>query len=96
MNGTTFDALDATKALREAGFGDRQAEAPRLRGGRLAGVVRRAVCADRDTLATKADVVAVRSDLATLRANMRSDLYRALRIQTGAIVGVVIAVVEFL
>ena len=89
MNGTTFDALDATKALREAGFGDRQAEA-------VAGVVRRAVNADRDTLATKADVVAVRSDLATLRADMRSDLYRALWIQTGAIVGVVIAVVEFL
>lgn len=58
--------------------------------------MRRAVNADRDTLATKADVVAVRSDLATLRADMRSDLYRALRIQTGAIVGVVIAVVEFL
>ena len=87
MNGTTFDALDVTKALREAGFGDRQA---------VAGVVRRAVNADRDTLATKADVVAVRSDLATLRADMRSDLYRSLWIQTGAIVGVVIAVVEFL
>ena len=82
MNGTTFDALDATKAFREAGFGDRQAEA-------VAGVVRRAVNAARDTLATKAA-------LNTLRADMRSDLYRALWIQTGAIVGPVVAVVKFL
>jgi len=51
--------------------------------------VRRAVNADRGTLATKAD-------LDTLRADMRSDLYRALWIQTGAIVGPVVAVVKFL
>ena len=44
MNGTTFDALAAAGTLREAGFGDRQAEAvagvvrdaARLRGRRLA------------------------------------------------------------
>ena len=49
MNGTTFDALAATKTLREAGFGDRQAEA-------VAGVMRSAVDADRGALATKADL----------------------------------------
>ena len=49
MSGTTFDALAATKTLREAGFGDRQAEA-------VAGVVRSAVDADRGALATKADL----------------------------------------
>ena len=47
------------------------------------------VCASRAGLATKADLVA-------LRADMRADLYRALWIQTGAIIGVVVAVVKFL
>ena len=45
MNGTTFDALAATKTLRDAGFKDRQAEA-------VAGVVRDG----RAELATKADL----------------------------------------
>ena len=49
------------------------------------GVVR----ASRAGLATKAD-------LAALRADMRADLYRALWIQTGAIVGAVVAIVKFL
>ena len=40
MNGTAFDTLAAAKALREAGFEDRQAEA-------VAGVVRDAVGADK-------------------------------------------------
>ena len=49
MNGTTFDALAAAGTLREAGFGDRQAEA-------VAGVVRHAVDADRDKLETRLTV----------------------------------------
>ena len=49
MNGTTFDALDATGTLERAGFDER-------RTGAVAGVVREAVGADRDTLATKADL----------------------------------------
>ena len=49
MNGAAFDTLAAAKALRDAGFEDRQAEA-------VAGVVRHAVGAERGTLATKADI----------------------------------------
>ena len=49
MNGTTFDALAAAGTLRDAGFGDRQAEA-------VAGVMRHAVDAERGALATKADL----------------------------------------
>ena len=49
MNGTTFDALQATETLERAGFDERQARA-------VAGVVREAVGADRDKLATKADL----------------------------------------
>ena len=63
MNGTTFDALAAAGTLRDAGFGDRQAEA-------VAGVVRHAVDADRGALATKADLDA---GLAALRADTRAD-----------------------
>ena len=56
MNGTTFDALDATETLERAGFDERQARA-------VAGVVRQAVGADRDTLATKADLAALEARL---------------------------------
>ena len=88
MNGTTFDALDAAGTLREAGFEDRQAEAPRRRGGRLAGVVRNG----RAGLATKADLD---TGLAAVRADIRGDLYRALWIQTGAIAGTIVAAAGF-
>ena len=71
MNGTTFDALAASKALRESGFEDGQAEG-------VAGVVH----AGREGLATKVDL----DTLAT-----RTDLYRTLWIQTGAIAGTVVA-----
>ena len=111
MNGTTFDALAATKTLREAGFGDRQAEA-------VAGIVRHAVDADRGALATRADldaglaalradtradIASVRADLDNLESRMQATLYRALWMQTGAIVGtivatagVIVAAIEFL
>lgn len=46
---TAFDTLAASKALREAGFDQRQAEA-------VAGAMREAVTADRAALATKADL----------------------------------------
>ena len=83
MTGTTFDALAATRTLRDAGFEDRQAEAvagvmrhaTRLRGCRLA---------DRDTLATKADIAA-----------LRADMYRALWIQGAGLVAVMAALKLF-
>ena len=77
MNGTTFDTLAAAKALREAGFENRQAEA-------VAGVMRHAVGADRDTLATKADIAA-----------LRADMYRALWIQGAGLVAVMAALKLF-
>ena len=86
MNGIAFDTLAAAKALREAGFEDRQAEA-------VTGVVRHAVGADRDTLATKADLetglAGLRADLNTLRA----DIYRALWAQGAGLVAVMAALI---
>ena len=79
MNGTAFDTLAAAKALREAGFEDRQAEA-------VTGVVRHAVGAGRDTLATKAD-------LETGLAGLRADIYRALWAQGAGLIAVMTALI---
>ena len=86
MNGIAFDTLAAAKALREAGFEDRQAEA-------VIGVVRRAVGADRDSLDTKAAFAALSADIdtgfAALRADiatLRADIYLALWVQGAGIV----------
>ncbi len=79
MNGTTFDALAATKALREAGFEDRHAEA-------VASVVRHAVSVDRAGLATKADLEAA-------IAGLEARIYRAMWVLGMGIVGGVGAIV---
>ena len=97
MNGIAFDTLAAARALAQAGFEDRQAEA-------VTGVVRHAVGADRDTLATKADVAALRADLdtglAASRADLdtglatlRADIYRALWAQGAGLVAVMAALI---
>ena len=96
-----FDALAASRELREAGLEDRQAEA-------IAAAIRRAAAAGREGLATKADLdvlgarvdsglVSARSGLdssfASMRAHidtsiaaLRADLYRALWIQGAGVV----------
>ena len=91
MTAATFDTLTAARELEAAGIERRQAEA-------IAGTVRTAVAADRDALATKADLAEIRADLETHRAatkadiaSLRADLYRALWIQGGAIVAILTA-----
>ena len=85
-----FDALAASRELREAGLEDRQAEA-------IAAAIRRAAAAGREGLATKADLdvlgARVDSSLASMRAHidtsisaLRADLYRALWIQGAGVV----------
>ena len=81
MNGTTFDALDASETRAQAGFHERQAKA-------VAGVVRQAVGADRDTLATKADIADLRAGLAALEAR--------LTVRMAAVAGVIVAVMAAL
>ena len=92
MNGTTFDALAAAGTLRDAGFGDRQAEA-------VAGVVRHAVDADRGALATKADIAALRADTRADIAALRADLDKLetrLTVRFFAMGGVLVAVMAAL
>ena len=73
MTASTFDALSAARDLEAAGIERRQAEA-------IAEGMRRAVSADRDELATKADLAA-----------LRADMYRALWFQGGAIIAILAA-----
>ena len=82
MSTATFDTLTTARALEAAGVERRQAEAH-------AEALRRAVSADRDELATKAD-------LAELRAATRADLYRALWIQGAALIGTQLAIAGFI
>ena len=67
MNTATFDTYTAAKRLRDAGFDERQAEA-------AVSMVRDAAGADREQLATKADLDALESrvdaKLAALEARL--------------------------
>ena len=81
MSAATFDTLTTARKLEAAGVERRQAEAH-------AEALREAVSADREALATKAD-------LAELRAATRADLYRALWIQAAALIGTQLAIAGF-
>ena len=70
MNAAAFDTYTAAKHLRDAGFDERQAEA-------AVSMVRDAVGADRDELATKADIADLKADM--------------LKVAIGIAIGVVIA-----
>ena len=78
MAATTFDPFAAARDLKAAGIEAEHAEA-------IAGAVRQAVSADRDELATKADL-----------AELRADLYRALWIQAAALIGTQLAIAGFI
>ena len=84
MSATTFDALTAARELESAGIERRQAEA-------IAQGMRRAASADREQLATKADLAELRADLAGLESRM----YRALWIQAAALIGTQLAIAGF-
>ena len=77
MNAAAFDTLTTARDLEAAGVERRQAEAH-------ADALRRAVSADRDELATKADLAGVRAAIADLKADM-------LKVAIGIAIGVVIA-----
>ena len=81
MNAATFDTHAAVTALREAGLDEAPAVA-------IVNTVRDAAAADHSDLATKADIVAVRSDLATAIADLKADM---LKVAIGVAIGIVIA-----
>ena len=61
---STFDTLHAAKALTQAGFAPPQAEA-------ITDTIRAAFT---DSVATKTDIAALRSDTAELRAELKGDM----------------------
>ncbi len=81
MNAATFDTLSAARKLEAAGVERRQAEAH-------AEALREAVSADRDALATKADLDAK-------LAGLETRMYRALWIQAAALIGAQLAIAGF-
>ena len=68
MTAAAFDTYTAAKRLRDAGFDESQTEA-------AVTMVREAVSADREQLATKAGI---KADLVELRADMQADLRAAI------------------
>lgn len=84
MSGAT-DTLRTARTLREAGVPDRQADAH-------ARATDDAVSEAIEALATRADIVALGAEIAALRAEM----YRAMLIQTGVIVGAVVALMRLI
>ena len=82
MNAATFDTYAAVKTLREAGADEAMAEA-------IVNTASAAAGADREQLATKAD-------LETAIAGLRGELYRALWIQAAALIGAQIAIAGFI
>ena len=80
MAASTFNPLETAHDLEAAGLERRQAEA-------IAEGMRRAATADRDELATKADLAGLRADLAGLEGR----IYRALWMQGAAIAALILA-----
>ena len=88
MNAVAFDTCTAAKRLRDAGFDERQAEA-------AVSMVRDAAGADREQLATKADLDALESRVDAKLASLEARMYRALWIQAAAIIGTQLAIAGF-
>ena len=58
--------------------------------------MREAASADREALATKADLAGVRDELRADFAELRANLYRALWIQAAALIGTQLAIAGFI
>ena len=86
MSVLAFDTHKAVKALKEAGADERLAEAVVATVGNAMG----------ENMATKADVEAVRSDVAAQIAALEARLYRHLWIMAASIVGLTVALVKLL
>ncbi len=78
MTAAAFDTLTAARDLEAAGIERRQAEA-------IAGTVRQATAADREALATKADLAELRADMQADMAALETRLRADLRAELGTI-----------
>ena len=81
MATATFDTRQAVRKLQAAGFAENQADA----------VVDTLADAFSDTVATKADVADLKAEI----ANLRAEMFRALWIQGGGIVALIVGLLKF-
>ena len=89
MTTIAFDTYKAVKALKKAGFEEVQAEAVVETVGEAMG----------ESVATKADIAEIRTEIAGLRADVAIDfkvLYRHLWVMAASIVGVTVALVKLI
>lgn len=84
MTTLSFGTLKLARRLETAGFSTKQA-------GDTAEALAESLRGTSD-LATRQDLELLRSDLAEVKADLRSELYRALGLQAAGIVGVLSAV----
>ena len=93
MSTLAFDTHKAVKALKEAGFGDIQAEA-------VVATVGDAISGD---VATKGDIAALKTDIAGFKADIKADIaefkaeiYRHLWLMAVGIVGLTVTLVKLI
>ena len=93
MSTLAFDTHKAVKALKEAGFGDAQAEA-------VVATVGDAIGGD---VATKGDIVALQNDIAGFKSEVKADIaefkaeiYRHFWLMAGGIVGLTVTLVKLI
>jgi hypothetical protein len=87
MSTITFDTFEFNSTLREGGFDEKQAAALTKAQAKAASQIH-----DTGEYATKNDILDVRKDMAELK----SEIFKAMMVQTMAIAGIVIAVVKFM
>ena len=83
-----FDTLRIAQALRDAGFDDEQSEAI---VSAIQDSLGENVATKSDLFAVKSDLFAVKSHLETKLVELRADIYRALWMQGGALVMIMVA-----
>lgn len=91
MASITFDSLEFVETLTKAGVPEAQAKAE----AKAINSAFKQIMESKE-LATKQDLAILESNLRKDMAEMKSDMMRAMLLQTFAIAGLVIAVVKFL
>lgn len=87
MSTITFDTFEFNNTLRDGGFDEKQAAALTKAQSKAASQIH-----DAGEYATKKDIMDVRKDMAELK----SELYKGMMLQTFAIAGIIIAAVKFI
>lgn len=91
MSSITFDSLEFVETLTKAGVPEAQAKAE----AKAIGSAFKQITDSKD-LATKQDIAVSESKIRQEMAELKSEILRAILLQTFAIAGLVIAVVKFM